>query len=184
MGFLRLCLLVMFMTFICASVIKAEKSRMGDPLIYPNYSPFWPQPEDYSYETQYDYPLVLSTDFEFFAKISFDSDVLDRAMDRYKQLVKPSTDKGEDGEISSCLITVSGTEKESSRSSFILGVDESYSLQVSNETCQIQAVTVWGERELRVFQCLRHWRRPPLLQLQRRRLGLVRCTREQSGVTG
>ena len=144
MGFLRLCLLVMFMTITCASVARAEKNRMGDPLVYPNYSPFWPQPEDYSYETQYDYPLALSTDFEFFSKTSFDSDVLDRAMDRYTQLLKPSADKGEDGEISSCLITVSGTEKESSRSSFILGVDESYSLQVTNETCQIQAVTVWG----------------------------------------
>ena len=141
MAILLLCSIIVLMALFSASLTEA--SKLGED-VPPNYSPFWPQPQSYNFSSDYDFPLVLSTDFQFFSKISFESDVLDRAMDRYAQLLKPKTDKGEDGEISSCLVTLSGTESESSRSSFVLGVDETYSMQVNNETCEIQAVTIWG----------------------------------------
>ena len=125
------------LTLLNASCIAVKKGGLGD-------SPFWPQPQYCEYSTSDANPLVLSSDFQFSSKTSFESHVLEKAMDRYSRLLQPSKDNGEDGEVSSCLIAITGTEQESARSSFVNGVDESYSLQVSNETCSVESVTVWG----------------------------------------
>lgn len=138
MSFQRLFFFSLFSVLLIASLAKDAKNEVS------LNSPFWPEPQFQSHSADDANPLVLSTDFQFSSKVSFQSDVLDKAMERYAQLLKPEADAGQDGEVSLCLITLTGTEEESSRSSFVNGVDESYTLQTNNETCAIQAVTIWG----------------------------------------
>ena len=106
-----------------------------------DFSPFWPQPSRFYFSQNEEKPLILAANFQFTAKASFDSDILSKAMVRYAELLKPNI---QSGEISSCIIAINGTETQSSKSSFINGVDESYSFSVNYDTCNIKASTIWG----------------------------------------
>lgn len=101
-------------------------------------SPIWPQPVSLSLGEE---SMTLSSEFSF-RQIS-SSELVDRAITRYTSLIHGSASKKRQHDnnevLTECTINVDNTSEDN----LDIGVDESYSLQVS-DSCSITAATVWG----------------------------------------
>ena len=96
--------------------------------------PIWPLPTKVVLSD--DKALVLDQGFKFSTSANYGS-VIARAMDRYLKLISPPV--GSTGPLKNCNIVVVNNA-----STPIVGGDETYSLAVSSNGCEISANTVWG----------------------------------------
>lgn len=122
-----------FVTAAAASALRAGSVAASG-------SPIWPEPKDISLGT-----TVLSVDSSFQFTQSASSELLNRAMERYKTLL--AVPAGQSGDLNSCLITVTDGSKDKTISAENLDLhsDESYSLEIGVDgKCSIHAATVWG----------------------------------------
>jgi hexosaminidase len=102
-------------------------------------SPLWPLPVDSSLGSQ---SISLSNDFSF-VQSAGKSALLDRAITRYVNLIKPSSIENQLN-INFCNVHVNQLF-ENEEQTLLPGVDESYQLIVTtNGECTISSETIWG----------------------------------------
>lgn len=113
-----------------------------------DFSPLWPMPVAQEVGQSV---LELAAGFRFVSKSDAVSARLDRAMDRYTQLVGVTSSRklshvGKNGKIEECAIVVGSIlSPRAETDSLDLDVNESYTLSVQNDgRCEITSETVWG----------------------------------------